>query len=163
MKFVCVGGSTGEGAPEDSTTYIQRVLRPRCVAGPPSLWFYNQLEGPHHTYRPRRNLYVGGGMLRGPQHEVSRRRGQSQCRNTSNKTDRAEAVRGLGPWLIHDCFIHLGIVHQTVGPAWMNHLTNCPVYHFDTVTDCPPVFEWFNRWFVAVKRWMPNCLASRVL
>ncbi len=28
---------------------------------------------------------------------------------------------------IHGCFIHFRIVHQTVGPAWMNHLTNCPL------------------------------------
>ena len=63
--------------------------------------------------------------------------------------------------MIHGCFIHLRIVHQTVGPAWMNHLTNCPVYHFATVTDCRPVFEWFNHWFVVVKRCVPNCLVSR--
>ena len=25
-------------------------------------------------------------------------------------------------FFIHGCFIHLQIVHQTVGPAWMNHL-----------------------------------------
>ena len=28
---------------------------------------------------------------------------------------------------IHGCFTHLRIVHHTDGPAWMNHLTNCPL------------------------------------
>jgi len=49
--------------------------------------------------------------------------------------------------MIHGCYIHLRIVHQTVGQAWINHFTNCPVYHFATVTDCPPFFKWFNHWF----------------
>ena len=35
---------------------------------------------------------------------------------------------------VHGYFTHLRIVHQTDGPAWMNHLTNCPLYHFATVT-----------------------------
>ena len=37
-------------------------------------------------------------------------------------------------FLVYGCYVHLRIVHQTDGPAWMNHLTNCPVYHFATVT-----------------------------
>jgi hypothetical protein len=28
---------------------------------------------------------------------------------------------------IHGCFTHLRIVHPTDRPAWMNHLTNCPL------------------------------------
>ena len=36
---------------------------------------------------------------------------------------------------IHGCFTHLRIVHQTVGPVWMNHLMNCPVCHFANRTD----------------------------
>ena len=62
---------------------------------------------------------------------------------------------------INGCFIHLQIVHQTVGPAWMNHLMNCPVYHFATVMDCPPFFELFDHWFVVVGRWVANCLTIR--
>ena len=28
---------------------------------------------------------------------------------------------------VYGCFTHLRIVHQTDGPAWMNHLTDCPL------------------------------------
>ena len=57
---------------------------------------------------------------------------------------------------IHGCFINLRIV----GPAWMNHLTNCPVYHFASVTDCPPFFKLFDHWFVVLGRWVHGKLSD---
>ena len=63
MKFVFVRGSTGEGAPEDSITYIQRAPGPGCVAGCPLSGFKFNQKGPatHPSmYRPGHSLYVGG-------------------------------------------------------------------------------------------------------
>ena len=58
---------------------------------------------------------------------------------------------------IHGCFTHLRIVHHTDGPAWMNHLMNCPLYCLSTRTDRPPLFEWFNHRITPIfslnKRW----------
>ena len=30
----------------------------------------------------------------------------------------------IGEKVVDGCYVHLRIVHQTDGPAWMNHLTN---------------------------------------
>ena len=36
--------------------------------------------------------------------------------------------------MVYGCFTHLRIVHQTDGPAWMIHLTDCPGHGLPTVT-----------------------------
>ena len=35
--------------------------------------------------------------------------------------------------LVYGCYVHLRIVHQTVGPAWMNHCMYCPGNRFSNV------------------------------